>query len=308
MARPEDHAVASCVTTGQQSLVADSRADEGRRAARALWKQGQQATIEDPLDEAFATAAIREFARLQDEQTPGIFKDILTGAEASAEQLNVEPFHGVVEVLQNADDARATRLDIALRKSAGKRELLFVHDGDPLVLPDLVAMSLTFVSTKRGDALAKGRFGIGLKTLGALGEELTVHGGPYHAMIHGNDRSPRGPSPYRRRCRALDQELERLARKACPALLGIFGAGSNTAGALLLAAGDNPERLRSEAAFAKLCGCLPGRGLLRQDHQAPAEPRWGPSRQRGASPDRHGEAEMASPANDGLRREEDGRG
>ncbi len=56
---------------------------------------------------------------------------------------------------------------------------------------------------------------------------------------------------------ALDQELERLARAASPALLGIYGTGSDTAGALLLAAGDNPERLRSEAAFAKLCGVSP---------------------------------------------------
>jgi transposase len=56
---------------------------------------------------------------------------------------------------------------------------------------------------------------------------------------------------------ALDEELERLAVKTCPTLLGIFGAGSDTAGALLLAAGDNPERVRSEAAFAKLCGVSP---------------------------------------------------
>lgn len=56
---------------------------------------------------------------------------------------------------------------------------------------------------------------------------------------------------------ALDKELERLAQAACPALLGIFGTGSDTAGALLLAAGDNPERVRSEAAFAKLCGVSP---------------------------------------------------
>jgi transposase len=56
---------------------------------------------------------------------------------------------------------------------------------------------------------------------------------------------------------SLHQELEHLAHKACPALLGIYGAGSDTAGALLLAAGDNPERLRSEAAFAKLCGVAP---------------------------------------------------
>jgi len=55
----------------------------------------------------------------------------------------------------------------------------------------------------------------------------------------------------------LDRELRRLTAEACPALLGIFGAGSDTAGAVLLAAGDNPERLRSEAAFAKLTGVSP---------------------------------------------------
>jgi transposase len=61
----------------------------------------------------------------------------------------------------------------------------------------------------------------------------------------------------REEVRALDQDLERLTHEACPPLLDIFGAGSDTAGALLLAAGDNAERLRSEAAFAKLCGASP---------------------------------------------------
>jgi transposase len=56
---------------------------------------------------------------------------------------------------------------------------------------------------------------------------------------------------------ACDLEIERLAMRACPALLEIFGTGPDTAGALLLAAGDNPDRLRSEAAFAKLCGASP---------------------------------------------------
>jgi transposase len=55
----------------------------------------------------------------------------------------------------------------------------------------------------------------------------------------------------------LDNELERLGHEVSPALLAIFGTGSDTAGALLLAVGDNPERLRSEAAFAKLCGVSP---------------------------------------------------
>jgi transposase len=42
-----------------------------------------------------------------------------------------------------------------------------------------------------------------------------------------------------------------------PDLLGLFGVGPDTAAALLVAAGDNPERLRSEAAWAHLCGVSP---------------------------------------------------
>jgi transposase len=37
----------------------------------------------------------------------------------------------------------------------------------------------------------------------------------------------------------------------------LFGVGSDSAGALLVAAGDNPGRLRSNAAFAMLCGASP---------------------------------------------------
>jgi len=57
--------------------------------------------------------------------------------------------------------------------------------------------------------------------------------------------------------RGLGRELRGLTVKACPQLLDIYGTGPDTAGALLLAAGDNAERLRSEAAFAKLCGVSP---------------------------------------------------
>jgi transposase len=67
-----------------------------------------------------------------------------------------------------------------------------------------------------------------------------------------------------RRCLALDDEisaldthLDRLVTRAAPRLLELFGVGVETAGALLVAAGDNPGRLGSEAAFAKLCGVAP---------------------------------------------------
>ena len=42
-----------------------------------------------------------------------------------------------------------------------------------------------------------------------------------------------------------------------PVLLKLFGVGPDTAALLLVAAGDNPERLRSEAAWAHLCGVAP---------------------------------------------------
>jgi transposase len=56
---------------------------------------------------------------------------------------------------------------------------------------------------------------------------------------------------------ALDLHLDQLVSETAPALVAIKGVGTETAGALLVAAGDNPERLRSEGAFAHLCGVAP---------------------------------------------------
>ncbi len=55
----------------------------------------------------------------------------------------------------------------------------------------------------------------------------------------------------------LDRELARLTLEAAPKLCDLTGVGPDVAGALLVAAGDNPERLRSDAAFASLCGVSP---------------------------------------------------
>jgi transposase len=55
----------------------------------------------------------------------------------------------------------------------------------------------------------------------------------------------------------LDQFLAPLASSTAPALLELVGVGPLTAATLLVVAGDNPERLRSEAAWAHLCGVAP---------------------------------------------------
>jgi transposase len=55
----------------------------------------------------------------------------------------------------------------------------------------------------------------------------------------------------------LDQSIGQLCAQAGPALLAARGVGPEVASALLIAAGDNPGRMRTEASFAALCGSSP---------------------------------------------------
>jgi transposase len=55
----------------------------------------------------------------------------------------------------------------------------------------------------------------------------------------------------------LDAQIATVLASHNPQLLGTYGAGPDTAAALLIAAGDNPGRLHSEASFAALCGASP---------------------------------------------------
>jgi transposase len=55
----------------------------------------------------------------------------------------------------------------------------------------------------------------------------------------------------------LDELITPLVAEIAPALLALNGVGVDVAGQLLVTAGENPERLRSEAAFAMLCGAAP---------------------------------------------------
>lgn len=55
----------------------------------------------------------------------------------------------------------------------------------------------------------------------------------------------------------LQAQLTAVLTAHHPILLDTYGVGPDTAAALLIAAGDNPERLHSEASFAALCGASP---------------------------------------------------
>lgn len=82
-----------------------------------------------------------------------------------------------------------------------------------------------------------------------------------------------------RRVQTLDTEIERvnaalapLVAATAPALVARHGIGTDTAATLLVTAGDNPDRLRSEASFAHLCGSAPidaSSGLIKRKRLNP---------------------------------------
>jgi len=53
------------------------------------------------------------------------------------------------------------------------------------------------------------------------------------------------------------RHLKKLTRDAAPDLVAAFGIGPDIAAEMLVTAGDNTDRIRSEAALAKLCGACP---------------------------------------------------
>jgi transposase len=55
----------------------------------------------------------------------------------------------------------------------------------------------------------------------------------------------------------LEAHLDGLVAQAAPQMVSLPGIGTDNAATLLVVAGDNPQRLRSEASFASLCGVSP---------------------------------------------------
>jgi transposase len=55
----------------------------------------------------------------------------------------------------------------------------------------------------------------------------------------------------------LEAQLDRLVEDAASELTALVGIGTDHAATLLTVAGDNPQRLKSEASFASLCGVSP---------------------------------------------------
>jgi Transposase IS116/IS110/IS902 family len=84
----------------------------------------------------------------------------------------------------------------------------------------------------------------------------------------------------------LVQRITDTITTHCPTLLTHRGIGPDTAAALLITAGDNPDRLHSETSFAALCGVSPLEASSGKNHPSPAQSRRRPPSQCRALPHR----------------------
>ena len=73
-----------------------------------------------------------------------------------------------------------------------------------------------------------------------------------------------------------DEALDTITMTAVPTLREAFGIGPDSAAEMMIVAGDNPQRVRSEAAFASI-----HKGISRIQHD---ESRWLPARRRTGDP------------------------
>jgi transposase len=102
---------------------------------------------------------------------------------------------------------------------------------------------------------------LGLKTKTLVGAGAAMRPGPLTNTNAATKASLRSLARCWQQLQAeldhLDTQLQALVASVAPTLIALPGVGVDTAGQLLVTAGDNPQRLRSEAAFAHLCGTAP---------------------------------------------------
>ncbi len=125
-----------------------------------------------------ARAAVQRLGELFDE-LPSSIAEALGAARNSGSLLSTNRLQGLVEIIQNADDAEASEVRFQLRPT----DLLATHNGNPVQLRHVHSMATPWLSTKTGEAATIGRFGIGLSTLRSLSTALEVHCAPYHIRI-----------------------------------------------------------------------------------------------------------------------------
>jgi transposase len=144
---------------------------------------------------------------------------------------------GPVEALRQL---RLARTGAMKARTAAANQLHSVCD----TAPEEIRAQLRRLTTRRKVAVAS-RY--------RPGDPLTPTGGAKRALV----TIARRWSSLDTEIRDLDQAIRTILDTIATPLLARHGVGYDTAGVLLCTAGDNPDRLATEASFASLCGTAP---------------------------------------------------
>ncbi|MGG8480656.1 sacsin N-terminal ATP-binding-like domain-containing protein [Streptomyces lividans] len=156
-----------------------AKEEEAAEWAERLFKKTSAPgrVVPEPATPEAVRAAIERFAELPTET--GVMQDLAIGARRAAKGVSTARLQGLSEVVQNAEDLGATEVRIQVREAT----LLVAHNGRPVLLTDVIPLSMPWLTSKAEDAEAIGRFGIGLMTLFHLSSTIEVHSGHYRLRI-----------------------------------------------------------------------------------------------------------------------------
>lgn len=123
--------------------------------------------------------------KLRDKRRKWVEANRENGFEEGINRLLTELYpdnaHFIYELLQNAEDAGATKVKFSLCKD----RVEFRHDGKRLfAVKDADSITSIGVSTKREDHTSIGKFGVGFKAVFAYTDTPEIHSGDYHFRIH----------------------------------------------------------------------------------------------------------------------------
>jgi hypothetical protein len=90
-----------------------------------------------------------------------------------------DPSHFIYEILQNAEDARATEISFSLYED----RLVIDHDGKDFNFNNVDGITGIGISTKRNELNAIGKFGVGFKSVFAITQTPYIHSGKFHFKI-----------------------------------------------------------------------------------------------------------------------------
>lgn len=110
-------------------------------------------------------------------------KKLGTDLASRDSQVNMykDPTHFIYEILQNADDHKATKIDFNLKK----KHLTITHNGQRFAKKNVEAITYFGKSTSASDTTKVGRFGLGFKSVFAFTDTPIIQSGSFSFIIHG---------------------------------------------------------------------------------------------------------------------------